>query len=115
MAMPIHKLIPDPGPRYFYQADWQLMFETHIPIFLNEQSYRVNMIDDATAYKYDGDFFGLMYEMNVAPRYHWTIMRLNGLQSTFDYDYSQTRILVPDEDLLGMYNERFRNTLKKIK
>lgn len=81
MAMPIDNLARNPGPALLYDSDFRIMFESHIPLLQKSRSLTVAPLDPQLAFKFVGDWQGLMTEMNVSDGYHWYMLRLNGMYS----------------------------------
>lgn len=51
--------------------------EDHIPIFKNNVS--TVTVDGGTSLKYRNNYLGLLNHFNIRPRYHYVVMRLNGI------------------------------------
>lgn len=55
------------------------------------------IIEPGVAYKYQGDFYGLLSHLNVQSHLLLPSLYLNGLASPYDYDGRTTEILIAGE------------------
>ena len=82
-------------------------------------SYLENIKNNATimpltnldTYKYEGDFYGILNELNIPMAYHSITLRLNGFSDTGLYDRSITSVLVPDTTQLDQIAAVYANTV----
>lgn len=89
-------------------------FET---VVLN--SYIDNLLSTATVtnlsnldtYKYYGDFYGILNELNIPLKYHPIIMRMNGITDTGLYNPNITSILIPDFTAVDSIGAVYQNTV----
>ncbi len=58
-------------------------------------------IPEDIAYKYIGDFYGLLEELKIDPNMWFLYMVLNGLVSPEEYDTTMAEILIPDPELVS--------------
>jgi hypothetical protein len=54
--------------------------------------YKEIAIDPSKGYKYQGNFFGLLRELNINPKDYIFILHLNGYSSPYEFDGSKTTI-----------------------
>lgn len=114
MAMSINKRMVPPGDRRYYSAQWHRVVESHLQWILSLPENRIEQVDDGVAYKYEGDFMGLLQELRVPMELHWVVMRVNGYTSPTDYTYDKTQILIPDPGGIGRLFNNFVTVTKKI-
>ena len=57
----------------------------------------ITTVTPLTAYKYEGDFHGLLDTLGVTIQHHYAITRLNGLNTPQDYDGVATDIVMLSE------------------
>jgi len=91
--------IDNQGPAIYYTDTFRQMVEDHLSVLKNMSTTQTRIItsdDWATLYKYEGDFYGLLYAMGYDRRYHWTIMRMNGYRSRFEATDQIVALLIPD-------------------
>lgn len=100
MAMSItsSSLMVNEGDSVYYTAAWRLMIETHLLFLINHPYTVPQSIAAHDVYKYEGDLYGMLAKLNIAPQYHFAIMRMNGLTSPQDFRLEN---FIPDPDLLG--------------
>ena len=58
------------------------------------RKYREELIEPAVAWKYQGDFYGLLNHMNIEPKYWLPSLYLSGYTSPVQYDGEKLTILV---------------------
>lgn len=87
------------GQPIYYSERFRQMVEDHLLIIRDMSTTTTKIItedDWATLYRYVGDFNGFLSALNIQPKYHWTIMRINGFRSRFDLTTEVTRLIFPD-------------------
>lgn len=114
MAMTINRKMISPGDPRYYNARWHRVVESHLKWILNLPGNQIVRVDDAVAYKYEGDFGGLLQELRVPMEMHWVVMRMNGYTSPADYSFDRTQILIPDTASIARLFTSFVTVNKKI-
>lgn len=92
--MDIHKLETLRGASNYYDSGFRIWFDSFLP-YLNMQYHQVE-VTDAIAYKYQGDFYGLLETLSVEKVHQYFIMVFNELSNPVDYDGVKTSIKIPD-------------------
>lgn len=110
---PIYENTINPGPDVYYQQQFMNVMETHITWLKNHRTTRLTRVKDNIALRYQGDFYGLLRALKVAPQYWWIFMRVNGLTSPLKYDHSLVLIMLPDPQRI-IDIQRLYKTLEKI-
>lgn len=102
--MNIHLLsIPtEPNPKL--QQNFYYFIDGYLPFIIKEKKYYEQSISPNLGYKYQGDFFGLLYELNIPEHVHYLILRLNGMTAADDYDETHLVIKVPTLELITELN-----------
>ena len=64
------------------------------------QDIRINKteilsFESRLSFVYRGDFYGLLNEIGIPKKYHYTILRINGYLNSRDFTQDIDRILVP--------------------
>lgn len=77
------------------ERDYYELFESHVTYLKNLSSTQVTSITEHQASIYQGDFYGLLYKLGVEKKYHYPIMRVNGLLASSNYDGKTTEIILP--------------------
>lgn len=91
--------IDSQGPAIYYTDTFRRMIEDHLSVLKSMTTTQTRIITDddwATLYRFEGDFYGLLYALQYDRRYHWTIMRLNGYRSRFESTDQISSLLIPD-------------------
>lgn len=96
--MRINNLVDDPGEDSYYDGEFLNMIESHFTYLRSLQNDNILSVVEGTAYKYEGDFYGLLSAFNIPKQYHLVIMGYNGLRSTTDYNKDMLSVLVPPLD-----------------
>lgn len=76
-------------------------FINHVESFMTKlrSSPNIKIRNDFSpiiAYKYEGDYFGLLDYLNIEKKYHHIVLRFNGYVSSSDYKGNDQYVLVPD-------------------
>lgn len=69
----------------FMTEAYRRLLEEHLLYLRGHEDTSLFEISPALAFKYDGNLYGLLAELNVEPRWFWTIMRLNRLERPSHY------------------------------
>jgi len=108
--MQIHQLADSTGSHIYYDPNYHVWYESFKPYMDNKLS-ALN-IEPAIAYKYQGDFYGLLDHLSIPKQYHRSVMVVNGLTNSTDYDGEKTVVIVPDYNFLDMLKSLYVTSLK---
>ncbi len=114
MAMPINSLMISDGDSVYYDNDFRLMIESHMGWLRSRSDYSFQTIDPFLAYKYRGDFDGLMLSMGIPAKYHWFYLRLNDYTSPREFKGDETGIYYMPEAYLDQLRTRYNTAIKKV-
>jgi len=90
----------------YCEPNFLFMLDTHLDYLRKTGNViRVHILDRQN-YKYIGDLFGLLNEININKEFHYIVMRLNNYLSSSDFNGDISELLIPD------FNEV--NVLKNI-
>lgn len=103
--MYIDQLEKDPGPAVYYTDGLRQMYEDHMSYLKTHAKTKSTDINANDAYRFEGDFFGLLEKMKIAKHFHWIIMRVNDMTNMNQSTAELTTIIVPDFELM----ERLKN------
>lgn len=109
--MYINQLEKDPGPDLYYTDGLRQMFEDHLTYLKTHPKTTSAAVNSFDAYKYEGDFYGLLEKMKIAKHFHWIIMRVNDMTNMNQSKSTLSTILVPDFELM----ERLKNVYRTKK
>lgn len=84
--------------------DFYNVLESHIT-FLKENAGTTELtIPGLTASIYAGDFYGLLNHLNIDKKFHYIVLRCNGLYASGDYDGICDTVVLPP---IGTMNSIF--------
>lgn len=108
--MKIDELLLNPGIKFYYDSKFRIVLEDHMTYLKNLPSTQSVPVNMGLAYKYEGDFFGLLTAMNVRPDHHYIVMRMNNMSSPLEYTHEMMNILIPGgneiERILSAYRTK---------
>ncbi len=84
----------------FANPDLIGMAEQNIDFNLRAGNFTNIMVDPATAYVYQGNFYGLLSKLGIDPNYHAFTAYVNGLKSPYDYDGVTYSIKIVDNSII---------------
>lgn len=113
MVMSIVGLQRDTGPKDFYDPKFVRVLETHLTHLRTHPDTRVAQVHPHDAYKFEGDFYGLLDQFNVPPEYHWVTMRVNDISNPNLVDPSIQFILLPSPSAINKIRQLYQTTSKK--
>jgi hypothetical protein len=94
--MEIDRLMIEPGAPVFYDQAFRNVLEDHLTLLRSSERTRERSVEPMVAYKFEGDFFGLLAHHGIQPYLHWVIMRLNGMTSPVQASREITSFWMPD-------------------
>ncbi len=72
-----------------------LLIESHVQHLKTSAGSRLLDVTSQQSVKYQGDFFGLLDDLQVDKKYHHIVMRVNNLHSSADYTSDMKMVIVP--------------------
>lgn len=85
----------EPAIEHSYYAEEFIKFiEDNISYFKKPEDLKLVTFEPSIAYKFEGDFYGLLHHLGYPRHLHYLIMRINSLESPLDYDGINTSIMV---------------------
>jgi hypothetical protein len=109
--MQINSLEDKYGAGSFYTADYRVWHDSFKP-HLNQAGEKVLVVTAAIAYKYQGDFYGLLDHLNIPKHYHYYILVHNGYRHAGDYLGEDTEVRVPDLSKIEMLSSLYNSAAK---
>lgn len=113
MAISIHEKMFDPREDIYYNTEFRRFLESYMHYLRTNSKTQVETIDPHNAYKYEGDFYGLLQVMGVAPNLHWLVMRVNDLTNPSESDETLTEILLPDGPTIARLSQFYQSMIRK--
>lgn len=95
--MKLLDVLPEPEDNQQTVAYYHLQ-DSHVSFLKAHPSTQVVQVEPLQADKYTGDFFGLLDYLRVSKKYHYVVMRVNGLYSSGDFAGKDKEILLPPLD-----------------
>lgn len=96
----------------YYQPGFMRMIESCLGQ-LRTQDVRPLQVSSMLAYKYEGDFYGLLLELNVSYNYLWIALRVNGMVNPSDYTVDVCpQPVMPSEALISTLYRYYTTTTK---
>lgn len=80
---------------------YYVLLETHITFLKNHSETKLIEVTGREGDMYCGDFYGLLDSLSIDKKYHYLIMRMNGLVSSTDYTGEQLAFLVPNPKVIS--------------
>jgi len=93
------------GDQYFETV----VLNSYMDILINTST--VTTLTNLDTYKYYGDFYGILNELNIPLKYHPIIMRMNNISDTGLYNPSITSILIPNFSTVDSIGAVYQNTV----
>ena len=86
----------------YFDTQFLILIESHLTYLRKSDGLRVISVSEHQGYKYEGDFFGLLDDLNVEKKYHHIVMRVNGLDSSADFKGDLDHVLLPSLSEIDM-------------
>ncbi len=83
------------------ERDYYELLESHMTYMKAHRSTKVLNVGLDQAAIYKGDFYGLLNSLHVDKKYHYPIMRANGLFSSSEYDGLMSEIIKLGEEVIN--------------
>jgi hypothetical protein len=100
--MKINNLKPQPDKHYF-EHNFMILLESHLSFLKNSTNMAVKEITQLQAYKYEGDFYGLLDDIGIPKIFHYITGIVNDYPSSSDFKGDRVYILLPNiSDIQGI-------------
>lgn len=76
----------------WYELGFRQIIEDHLVKIIEENKFREESVTNNEAYRFEGDFYGLLNHLRVPTYLWWINLRINGLTSSFEFDGLVTNI-----------------------
>lgn len=80
MAFTVKSKARAPGDSVYYDPKFRTLLETHIPMLRGMYRARAHPVSPDLIHKYEGDFYGLLGELNVSMDLYWVYLRINRME-----------------------------------
>lgn len=113
MTMPINNLVPSQQNSIYYDPGFRRVLEAHMQWLRTHPKTSMMAINPHDAYKYEGDFFGLLSAYGVKKEHQWVVMRVNNIYRSGNVKEDLTSILVPDMGVVDHLRQMHQTRVKK--
>ncbi len=93
--MDIHQFSRDIEDVY-YSAGFIQTIEDHLSFLRTGSTIKTISVTDQQNIKYEGDFYGLLDDCRIDKKYHQIVLRVNGYDSSGDFDGNIEYFIIPD-------------------
>lgn len=93
--MDIFKMLYSAGPAAYYTPALRAVLEDHMTYLRTHPDTRVVVVSDLDLYRFEGDLYGLYMELGIPPQYHYTVMRMNEIDSPQLVNPEKRNLMVP--------------------
>jgi hypothetical protein len=100
-------------PQYedvYFDPRFLTVIESHLTYLRSLPDNSFLTVTDLLAYKYEGDFYGLLFELGVPHYLHQIVLRINGYSSSADYKSEMHPIVMPKESAIQLIANTFQTT-----
>lgn len=80
----------------FFEEDFIQVLESHQEYLKRTGNWYYETVDQRYMGTYIGDFYAILQTLQLSPKYHRIIMRLNGFTNPIQYDGQLLKIFIPD-------------------
>ena len=92
----------------YFREDFQQTLDSHLEYLKVNGNTRTVDVDPKSIGKASGDFYVILTDLNLHPKYHRTTLLLNGFTSPNQYSGENMKVFIPDttiiDKLLTIYN-----------
>lgn len=107
--MLLNKLSSDVDNVYF-EPDFLVMMESHLTELRQSDQIGYVAVNEHQNYKYEGDLYGLLDELNIEKKFHFIVARINQYDHSGDFKGDVATLILPDfnyiELLKSVYQTR---------
>lgn len=90
----------------YYDIGLMNHLEQHLS-YIIEQGLALVTIKETVAYKHEGNFYGILHELNIPANLHYITMRVNNLLNSSDYNGLDTIIKIPDFTIIEQLKSQY--------
>lgn len=90
----------------YYDIGLMDHLEQHLG-YIKDQGLTLVTIKETVAYKHEGNFYGILHELNIPANLHYITMRINDLLNSGDYDGYDTTIKLPEYGIIEQLKAQY--------
>lgn len=103
----IDEMMTDPGADVYYTAGLRDVLEDHMTYLRNHPRTQAIAVSPIQAHKYEHDLTGLLNLLGVPMTLHWTVMRMNNLDTLTHVPADLTQLLIPEIREVGLIQQTY--------
>jgi len=104
--MQINKIKPSIEDVYF-SHNFIVMIDSHLTYLRADPDNTLASVTKHQNYKYEGDLYGLLNDLNISKKYHFIIARLNGYESSVDFKGDVEFLTIPNLSQIDLLKNIF--------
>lgn len=85
MSFTLTRETQGPDLSQYHSDAYRTLIEMFLSRLKNDPATLRQVIDVGTVHRLEGSFYGLLYELNIPPRYHWAYLRVNGFYNSDEF------------------------------
>ena len=113
MTFSVQSSLRNMGDSVYYEDGWLLTIESHLPLLRSSTYSSITLIDPHDAYKFEGDFGGLLLAYQLPAQYQFVYLRANGLYAPYEYPSTMTQLITPSADFLNRLRRTYQTVSQK--
>lgn len=82
----------------YYSKDFTNELDKFVSFFKSANSTINQMVSSTDGYRYKNNLTGYLFSINVRLSLHYLVMRMNGIDSVYDFGPHVTSLLLPSEN-----------------
>lgn len=94
------RLANDPGPEFYYTEAWRQIVEEHLTLLRNAPNGTEQTVDPVMGYRHEGDLSGFLTSVGIDPRFHYVVMRVNGMKDGSELNEFTGSLIIPPENAI---------------
>lgn len=103
----INTLMFNPGPAEYYTDAFRQVLEDHMAFLRTNQGTTIRNVTPQNVWENEQDLFGFLQSINLAPQFHWVVMRMNNMTSPTQFVKGVSQLLMPPINLLEQLRSAF--------
>jgi hypothetical protein len=105
MVMAIDSQMFSPGADIYYDPAFRDTLEANMAHLRNSDKTTARSVDSHRATVYEGDLFGYLLELGIAPHLHFVTMRVNKFFSPYEFGVHVTQLRIPDNQEIDVIRQ----------
>lgn len=114
MSASINRLAQAWDSEKYFEDHWRLFFESHLSLIRAAETTLTVAVDPFDAYKFAGDFYGMLTVKEVPPKYHWAFLRVNQMTTPTEFGEQTRTLLFPSTQFIEELMSVYRNIRRKM-